>query len=117
MRSNSDAMKLKEFTLGPYITPEELASKWAGVKVGDVIGFHFWCPGCEEPHPFYIKGPHAWTFDGNQESPTFAPSLIVHGNPVCHSFVRAGRIEFLGDCGHKLKGQTVDLPDYPPEWQ
>lgn len=30
---------------------------------------------------------------------------------VCHSFVRNGRIEYLGDCTHHLKGQTVDLPD------
>ena len=31
---------------------------------------------------------------------------------VCHSFVRDGRIQFLGDCTHALAGQTVDLPDY-----
>lgn len=30
---------------------------------------------------------------------------------VCHSFVTDGRIQFLGDCTHKLAGQTVDLPD------
>ena len=30
---------------------------------------------------------------------------------VCHSFVREGKIEFLGDCTHALKGQTVDLND------
>ena len=29
----------------------------------------------------------------------------------CHSFVREGRIEFLGDCTHAMVGQTVDLPD------
>lgn len=34
---------------------------------------------------------------------------------VCHSFVRAGKIEFLGDCTHALKGQTVPLPDWPCE--
>ncbi|MGO4304206.1 DUF6527 family protein [Cupriavidus sp. RAF12] len=30
---------------------------------------------------------------------------------VCHSFVREGRIEFLGDCTHHLAGQTVGLPE------
>jgi len=30
---------------------------------------------------------------------------------VCHSLVRDGRIEFLGDCTHALAGQTVDLPE------
>jgi len=29
---------------------------------------------------------------------------------VCHSFVADGRIQFLGDCTHKLAGQTVPLP-------
>lgn len=29
---------------------------------------------------------------------------------VCHSFVTEGRIRFLDDCTHKLRGQTVDLP-------
>jgi len=30
---------------------------------------------------------------------------------ICHSFVTAGKIKFLGDCTHALAGQTVDLPD------
>lgn len=30
---------------------------------------------------------------------------------VCHSFVTDGKIQFLGDCTHKLAGHTVDLPD------
>lgn len=33
----------------------------------------------------------------------------------CHSFLRAGQWEFLGDSGHRLAGQTVPmvpLPDY-----
>lgn len=34
---------------------------------------------------------------------------------VCHSFVRAGKIEFLGDCTHALAGQTVALPDWPDD--
>lgn len=29
---------------------------------------------------------------------------------VCHSFVTDGQIQFLGDCTHKLAGQTVPLP-------
>lgn len=31
---------------------------------------------------------------------------------MCHSYVTDGRIQFLGDCTHKLKGQTVDLPPW-----
>jgi hypothetical protein len=29
----------------------------------------------------------------------------------CHSFVRAGMIEFLSDCTHELAGKTVPIPD------
>ena len=34
-------------------------------------------------------------------------------NTVCHTFVTDGQIQFLGDCTHKLAGQTVPLPDLP----
>jgi hypothetical protein len=28
---------------------------------------------------------------------------------VCHSFVREGQIQFLGDCTHAFAGQTVPM--------
>lgn len=37
------------------------------------------------------------------------------GPMICHSFVIDGRIQFLGNCMHKLAGQTVDLPDWEDE--
>ena len=81
-----------------------------------------------------------WAFSGTLERPTFSPSILVtSGHYVsghrpgvdtcwceyrkehpdlpenvscyrCHSFVRDGQIQFLGDCTHKLAGQTVPLP-------
>lgn len=77
--------------------------------------YWFMCPGCDSPKR--IKG---WEFDGNVERPTFAPSVLTtmpdgNGEYVCHSFVRDGKIQFLGDCTHELKGQTVDLPELP-DW-
>lgn len=99
-----------------------------GVKVkvvrnqdGSVHGWSFWCPGCDELHVPRVD----WTFNGDLDRPTFSPSILVtgrmwRGDPAieveerCHSFVRDGRIEFLGDCTHALAGQTVDLPDR--EW-
>lgn len=99
----------------------------------------FWCPGCGEAHQITVEGgPHHWSFNGNVERPTFSPSILVDGvekltedeyrrvmkgevieprQKRCHSFVRAGRIEFLGDCTHAFAGQTVDLPDLPPHLQ
>jgi hypothetical protein len=96
-----------------------------------------WCPGCGNSHVFDAsetptsKGAK-WSWDGNVDKPTFAPSMVIligtmvkpgldarnadnwEYKTICHSFVRAGRIEFLGDCTHALVGQTVDLPDWPP---
>ena len=83
-----------------------------------------------------------WIYNGNAERPTFSPSVLVRSghyvqgydgggcwcdyykeNPpeqgehvfacgICHSYVRDGRIQFLGDCTHALVGQTVDLPEW-----
>lgn len=87
------------------------------------------------------SGPR-WTWDGNAQQPTFDPSILVRtvrgklteaeweeydaeyariGLAVlegrfgftCHSFVRAGQIQFLDDCSHALKGQTVPIPTWP----
>lgn len=40
------------------------------------------------------------------------PSVFAdpRGARPCHSFVTDGRIQFLTDSWHSLKGQTVDLP-------
>lgn len=90
----------------------------------------FWCPGCKMAHGIRIAGRNPiWQWDGNVEAPTFSPSILVTipwsrsrepgddpeqwKDEVCHSFVRSGRIEFLGDCTHELRGQTVPLPDFP----
>jgi hypothetical protein len=87
------------------------------------------------------SGPR-WTWNGNAEKPTFSPSILTKFtqltakgkaelkawresgcpkgvgafdsiNVVCHSFVTDGNIQFLGDCTHRLAGQTAPLPDFP----
>lgn len=75
-------------------------------------GHAAYCPGCKEYHVIY----DSWQFDGNYQSPTFSPSLRVQGysekfncDYVCHSFIRDGLWQFLSDCTHALKGQTVPL--------
>ena len=97
----------------------------------------FWCPGCEQAHHVTVLGSRGpvWGFNGDGDVPTFTPSILVQtghfvqpngkhcdrsGDPewpcdcmCCHSFVRDGRIQFLGDCTHALAGRTVDLPDWP----
>ena len=93
-------------------------------KLGEHIWI--WCPGCDEAHTLRVvshDGKHAWTWNGSLEAPTFSPSLRVtirygeKGKPsrVCHSFIKDGKIQFLGDCFHDLKNTTVPLPDLP-DW-
>lgn len=89
----------------------------------------FVCPGCQSEHRIIAKWGATsgktsplWSFNGNLESPTFNPSLLVrwefteekHGfseKHVCHSFIRDGKIEFLSDCTHALAGKTVPMED------
>jgi hypothetical protein len=70
----------------------------------------FLCPGCNCLH-FAGKG---WTFNGDLEKPTVSPSIVVKlsKNQICHSFIHLGQIEFLPDSWHKLKGQTVEIPEW-----
>lgn len=78
--------------------------------------FYFYCPGCDEIHAFN----ETWTFNNNYDKPTISPSLLVTGfhekygkrNYRCHSFIKDGQIQFLADCTHGLKGQTVEIPEY-----
>ena len=95
-------------------------------------GYLFRCPGCATlPYNSGLhfvrtvkdaKDPGApvWGFNGNVLEPTFTPSILVNGRPEsvaaglprCHSFVNSGMIQYLGDCDHPLKGQTVKLPPW-----
>ena len=102
----------------------------------------FYCPGCRCGHWFSTTGntPNntntgpKWTWNGDREKPTVRASILVRrfqnppGDPskwtfengkavggkniICHSFITDGKIQFLNDCTHDLKGQTVDLPDF-----
>lgn len=95
-------------------------------------GYLAWCPGCDCSHyipvelPPHANGPQ-WSFNGDKESPTFAPSILIRSGSavdpsfkdepddpptVCHSFIRKGQWQFCGDSTHEYAGQTVLLPEY-----
>jgi hypothetical protein len=104
-------------------------------ETGEYDGWIISCPGCGTSHVLDKR----WTFNGNFELPTFRASLLVRtgkycGSPewynsldgehkefvdknseICHSFITDGKIQYLDDCTHKLKGQTVDLPEVKEE--
>lgn len=116
----------------------QISAKLCSLEGGRIA---FWCPGCEEMHEVSVDGPGAvWGWDRNVDLPTFTPSILITGGHYmsgwtgpncwctynathkppapfkcqrCHTFVTAGRIQFLSDCSHALAGQTVDLPDLP----
>lgn len=80
----------------------------------------FDCPGCGLFHVLNIDPDFkpCWSFNGDLERPTIAPSINTwqegrdgQVRMCCHSFVRDGKIQFLNDCTHALKGQTVDMPE------
>lgn len=104
---------------------------------GDCLGVRvmLWCPGCDRLHQFVFKCPEhgkptgpVWEGDPWSDPPDFPPtpsssnSLATHwyskdkeGDLLCHSFVKHGQWEFLGDCtAHDLRGfhDLVDLPDW-----
>ncbi len=62
-------------------------------------------------------GTHNWTWNGDMEKPTLRPSIKTtytdgHGREqVCHSWLNDGIVQFLNDCTHSLRGQTVPLLD------
>lgn len=94
----------------------------------DCLGMHvrLWCPGCQALHMPTFRCPEhggpatgpVWDGDPHSSPFTMSPSYLVHQtevSPLCHSFIRDGRWEFLGDCTHELAGQTVPLEPLP-DW-
>lgn len=119
------------------MTDEQTTTK---VRFCDDGGQIIFCPGCDSTHRLH---PGVWTYNGDAGNPTFSPSLLFTsghyvsgqigklcwcsyeerfpgaklpkgvGCSLCHSFVRDGMIQFLGDSTHHLAGQTVPLPVWP----
>ena len=87
----------------------------------------FVCPGCLElgggsglhmlPVNSNVKSP-SWDWDGSLEYPTLSPSILTSKDEParrCHSFLKAGVFEFLGDCAHSLAGTSVPMVELP-DW-
>jgi len=76
--------------------------------------YAYFCRGCGYEHVFELKstgGHHE--FNGDLNNPTVSPSLVQGwvGSKRCHSFIRDGKIQYLDDCEHELRGQTVELSE------
>lgn len=77
--------------------------------------YAFTCPGCGEPHWVRTRGSApVWRWNGNIQAPTLSPAVMVNEHRIgqrCHSAIQAGRIRFFPDSAHRLRGQTVALPE------
>ena len=79
--------------------------------------YKFICPACSCEHAFN----DGWSFNHDYDKPTISPSFLQRGflgfkgeDPMygtCHSFIKDGMIQYLGDCTHEMKNKTVELPD------
>ncbi len=81
----------------------------------------FVCPGCSELHQHTVRGlpdydGPVWDWNGSLELPTLKPSLLVTGEKTCHSYLTEGTLQFLSDCTHELRNQTVKLEPVDETW-
>lgn len=89
-----------------------------------------WCPGCEIIDPerpshtglnmLPISGKKKWGWNGDLVKVTLSPSILTKSHRgdkefICHSFLRDGMWQYLGDCTHSLANQTVPMVPLP-DW-
>lgn len=58
-------------------------------------------------------GTGCWTWNGSTEAPTLRPSVLTTSwqGWRCHSWINDGAAQFLDDCSHELRNQTVPMLD------
>lgn len=86
-------------------------AKFIKVRISETwFQYQFHCPGCNYTH---AVSPKVHCFNGDMDKPTLSPSFVSPSKKIrCHSFIRDSKIQFLGDCTHKLKNQTVEIPEF-----
>jgi hypothetical protein len=75
-------------------------------------GLMFFCPACNTSHGITL-GRNGWAWNENEDKPTFNPSLYSVKVIEMPLLRRDGRIEYLTDSTHDLRGKSVELPDWP----
>jgi hypothetical protein len=104
------------------------------------VQIHIPSPAGLQTLPFILKGSRkdtgCWTWNGDTEKPTLRPSIKVQSGHFaganscwceyyrqhpdetpfftcyqCHTWINDGKAQFLDDCSHEFRGQTLDLLD------
>lgn len=103
------------------------------VKLNKTGRVAYYCPGCKTLVYLNVDndGRPRWMFDGNFDKPTITPSVLQKVGPwgechdvperigkvdICHTFVRNGQIEYLGDCTHELAGKNIPMVEIPERY-
>ena len=67
---------------------------------------------------FTRAGTNCWSWNLDVDKPTLRPSVLTQGTSFekqlkyrCHSWVTEGKVQFLDDTTHELRGQTIKLLD------
>lgn len=74
---------------------------------------YIWCEGCKHCHGYQIGGNRSWSWDGNEDLPTYLPSYREFINfpgeterTLCHFHVSGGVIDYLADSSnHQIRGK------------
>lgn len=66
--------------------------------------------------PVMLKGTREgtgnWTWNGSTTAPTLRPSVLNTGHAHrCHTWITDGQAQYLDDCSHDLRGQTLALKE------
>ncbi len=118
----SETMKAKPVKLIP-------GSGWQECPIAEATHVTLNVPGPtgELTLPVILRGTRdgtgCWTWNGSTDTPTLRPSVLTNGHYFdradgmktkpfrCHSWINDGHAQFLDDCSHELRGQTVALLD------
>lgn len=114
-------MKLQRYVYCTKPSPIDGTVNGEGSESADAGWMHY-CPACGTMHAIAVEHPFAngakWTFNGDMEKPTFAPSVKIEYTSmkkprVCHYHIKEGVIEYCNDCTHELASKKVPLPLIP----
>lgn len=96
-----------------------------GSQDGGIEFIQWNCPATGDWFLIVVKAPAsytrpAWEWNGDVENPTLTPSVSrktferdgVTVKTINHFFVTDGNVQFLEDCTHDKKGQTLPLQEY-----
>ncbi len=70
----------------------------------------FWCRGCTTSHSF---DPLKIKWNENNYNPTISNSIFIINRDIkCHSVIKDGKIVYLEETEHDLRGKEIDLDEF-----